>query len=139
MKHKKLKQGQSLSQLLEIDPHNQQCIDKITIISFVHGTGQLTLYTKKGHEIQIRLDDLINELKTETNLQIIKLGYNLFENILLIRYPIGNKKRHAEFRKIYEKTNIEDLDIYQSKDGYMEAKIEVNQLERLQLLKVVAH
>lgn len=123
----KTKKDQDLYKKLEIDPVTQKCTDKIEIVSMVHGTGQIVLITKKGKEIKIRVDDLINQLLKDQSIPIVEGGYTIFENSIVFKYPTT---RSNEYERIYRKANL----VYFKTNPYvgiMEVVVHVNNLLRV--------
>lgn len=112
----------SLYERLESDPIINQCIDKIEIISLMHKTGHVTLYTRKGKELKIRLADLLKELKIDQTKEVIEKEYTVFQTFLTIKYP---GQRFKEFNKIVEQAKLilinTDSDL-----GYNQVVVRVN-------------
>lgn len=112
----------SLYERLESDPIINQCIDKIEIISLMHKTGHVTLYTKKGKELKIRLADLLKELKIDQSKEVIEKEYTIFQTFLTIKYP---SIRFKEFNKIVEQAKLTHIDT-RSDLGYLQVVVRVN-------------
>jgi hypothetical protein len=113
-----------LSRQLEIDGQTGRCTDKVQVISLVHKTGHISLYTRKGKEIKIRLEDLITEIKLDQSKDVIEKGYTLFENILTIKYVPARSK---QYDTIFEKANLNHITTNET-DYCYEVFVQVNLL-----------
>ena len=129
MKKPKNTNKQQLYEILDIDQETQKCIDKVEIVSLVHGTGQVALITNKGKEIKIKLADLIKELLTDQTQEVIEKDCTIFENVLTIKYP---ERRSEEFDKIFKNARLICINTKRSKLGCFEVIVQVNHIVKIQ-------
>jgi hypothetical protein len=112
--HKNQVNAKSFISLLKMDPLNQKCIDKVEVVSLVHGTGHILVITKSGKQFRVKLSDLISELKTDQDINIVKSDRTIFENIVKFRYSANPEDptkidRSAEFDKIVQQAKLKIL------------------------------
>ena len=126
-----MKKNQSFQNFLSYDKNKKKCIDKIKEISLVHNTGHITITTKKGNEYKTRLADLIIELRTDQNSEIVKHGSTIFENIIIFKYI---EKRSEEFDKIVQQAKLKILNTFQTDLGCFEVTVRLNNIAKLDLI-----
>lgn len=113
----------SLDYLLEIDSSSKKCNDKIKVVSLFHGTGHITLTSRKGKEFKTKLADLVSELLIDQNNEIVRAQATLFENFVIFKYP---EKRSDEFDKIVQKAKLKVLETMETDLGCFEVTVQID-------------